>query len=332
MEHSCLQQARTVFMGTPAFALPSLNGLSNAGARIVGVVTQPDKPAGRERAPQESVVAKRAVELRLPVFKPEGLRKEEQWKFLRTLRPDLLVVVAYGKILPKEVLELPKFGAVNVHASLLPKFRGPAPIPAAILHGDAETGVTIMKLDEGMDTGPLLAQEYLPIGPDDTTGSLLPRLADLGARLLVKTLEPYLRGEFFPAPQDETRATVCPMLKKDDGLIDWAASAAYIARMVRAYDPWPHASTTWNSKRLLILRAVPSSSHAGDERPGTVFRSADTIQVVTGEGNLLLRNVQLEGRKPLPAEEFVRGYPRFVGSSLSLAHEPVRDGNKEYGE
>lgn len=327
MTATSLSDVRVVFMGTPQFAVPSLNALVNTGVQVVGVVTQPDKPAGRGGKVFPSPVKVRTQELGIRLFQPKGLKKEENRKFLWELKPDLLVVAAYGKILPKEVLELPKFGAVNVHASLLPKYRGPSPITAAILHGDAETGVTIMKLDEGMDTGPLLEEDRVTIAPEDTTAALLPRLADLGARLLMKTLKPYLRGELFPAPQDETRATICPMLKKEDGLIDWTQPAEHIARMVRAYDPWPRTWTAWNGQRLIIRKAISANTPRRPEAaPGTVLQDTDGVRVATGEGTLLLQEVQREGRKPLPAEEFVRGCPHFVGALLALAREPVRQG------
>jgi len=218
------------------------------------------------------------------------------------------------------VLDLPRFGAVNVHASLLPKYRGPAPIPAAILAGDAETGVTIMKLDQGMDTGPLLAQTRVIITPDDTTGTLSARLAPEGARLLVSTLAQYLAGTLAPVPQPTTGVTVCRPLKSTDGLIDWSAPARVIERLVRAYNPWPHAYTFWGSTRLLIhlAQASPAQESAGHERaaPGTVFRETGRLHVTTGEGRLIIRELQREGRVRCTAPEFVRGYPQFVGTVL----------------
>ncbi len=336
---AALREIRVVFMGTPAVAVTVLEALTQyrpptsakatVGLRVVGTVTQPDRPSGRHQRVQESPVAKRATELSIPVFKPKGLKKEENRKFLWDVKPDLLVVAAYGKILPKEVLDLPKFGAVNVHFSLLPRWRGPAPVPAAILAGDAETGVTIMKLDEGMDTGPLLAQERFPIGPTDTTATLLPTLAGIGARLLVPTLEQYLAGQLTPAPQDNTEATVCPMLKKDDGLIDWTKPAEYIVRMVRAYDPWPGTYTTWRGERLLLrnVRILKTSddgppSNSGSFPNGTVLRIGETLAVQTGDGLLGLDAVQIEGGKTLPAAQFVNGFPQFVGSRLGRTVSP----------
>ncbi|TSC73100.1 MAG: methionyl-tRNA formyltransferase [Parcubacteria group bacterium Gr01-1014_38] len=329
-----LQSIRTVFFGSPAFALPSFEALRAAGANLVGVVTQPDKPAGHGHRLTAPPVKVWAEQRGIPVFQPTGLKKEENRAFLRTLAPDLLVVVAYGKILPKEVLDLPKRGAVNVHASLLPKYRGPAPIPAAILAGETETGVTIMKLDEGMDTGPLLAQERVPIALEDAAGTLARKLADVGAQLLLPTLERYIEHELFPAtrslgevwptPQDNGQASVCPMLKKDDGRIDWTKAAEHIARMVRAYDPWPRAFTTWRGKQLLILQAVPWASSAPTGGPevttGIVSREpTGGVTVQTGRGKLQLLNVQLAGRKPLTIEQFLLGHPLLIGSTLGTA-------------
>ncbi len=333
-----LRELRTVFLGSPTFALPSLEALVKAGVHIVGVVTQPDKPAGRGNRVTAPPVKRWAEDHNLPVFQPKGLKKEENRAFLPPLAPDLLVVVAYGKILPKEVLDLPKFGTVNVHASLLPKYRGPAPIPAAILAGDTETGVTIMKLDEGMDTGPTLAMERTPIAPDDTTGTLLKKLADVGARLLIPILERYIQhqfspatrslpsreahgakwdGEVWPTPQDDARATICPMIAKDDGKIDWSQPAAQIERMVRAYTPWPRAFTHWNGKRLLIHRAHVRTREDTPAVPtGQVMQDADGVAVGAGEGLLVLDEIQLEGGNVLPASAFVRGRRGFVGSTL----------------
>lgn len=313
-----LAQIRTVFFGSPWFALPSLEALRAAGANLVGVVTQPDKPAGRGHRMTASPVKTWAEQHGPPVFQPKELKKEESRAFLHELKPYLLVVVAYGKILPKEALDLSKFGAVNVHASLLPKYRGAAPIPAAILAGDTETGVTIMKLDEGIDTGPTLAQERVPIAPDDTTGTFSKKLADVGAKLLTSTLEPYLAGTLFPTPQDNSRATICPLINKDDGRIDWSKSAEFIARMVRAYDPWPGTYATWNGRRLLVHRAaaVPASSTEDRLLPGAIIYDSAALKIGTGDGVLQLGELQLEGRKRLSAAEFLRGHPTLVGSVL----------------
>lgn len=340
-----LADTRVVFMGTPHFAVPSLNALVDARANIVGIVTQPDKPAGRGQRLHTSAIALRAQELGLRVFKPGSLKQEDQRRFLWELKPDLLVVVSFGQILPKAVLDLPRFGAVNVHASILPKYRGPAPIPAAILAGDTETGVTIMKLDEGVDTGPVLACEPLRIAPDDTTGSLTEKLALLGARLLVPTLERYIQhelspatrpvprspkgivgslGEVWPTPQNDAEATRCRFIKKAQGTVDWTQPAASIARMVRAYDPWPRAYTMWNGKRLILRKATPLQTsevpllNFGSLQVGTVVRAAQGVGVATGDGLLQLEEVQLEGRSSQVAGAFVRGYPNILHDRLGI--------------
>lgn len=318
-----LRDVRTVFMGTPTFAVLSLEALSSAGVPLVGVITKPDQPSGRGRGVLPSAVGRRARELGIPLFKPPDLKKEENRRFLRDLQPDLIVVVAYGKMLPRDVLNLPRFGAVNVHFSLLPRWRGPSPVPAAILAGDTETGVTIMKLDEGMDTGPVLTAELVPIGPDDTTAALLPRLADLGVRLLIPALAQYVAGTVSPIPQNETHATICPLLWKGDGLIDWTRPAEEIARLIRAYDPWPGAYTSWNGARLLVGRARALTPPWGRSarfgaRPGSVIPYDDGVVVTTGKGVLELVTVQLEGKKSLVTKDFRNGFPHFPGSVLGL--------------
>lgn len=316
MEYRAFREIRTVFMGTPAFAVPSLRALHGAGATIAGVITQPDRPAGRGHQLRASAVAAEARRLKLPVHRPDGWQRTKEQAALTALRPDILVVVAYGHILPKEVLNLPRLGAVNVHASLLPKHRGPSPVPAAILEGETETGVTIMKLDEGIDTGPMLAQEREPIVPDDTTATLSARLAERGARLLVSTLERYLRGALFPTPQDHAAATKCRLLTKEDGRIDWTKSAAQIERMVRAFTPWPHAYTQWNGGQLTIHRAGVEASPPS-QPPGTVLPLADSFGVVTGNGLLRVVELQREGRARLAAEAFLQGNRSILGSVLT---------------
>ncbi len=318
---SKLPSTRVVFFGTPLFAVPALDALVAARANIVGVVTQPEKPAGRGHGMRASAVARRTIELGLPLFTPKGLKKEENRKFLCDLRPDLLVVTAYGKILPKEVLDLPTHGAVNIHASLLPTYRGAAPILAAILAGNTETGVTIIKLDEGMDTGPILAQESVPIDPHDTTATLAGKLSAAGARVLVPTLERYLSGALFPTPQNHAQATSCPLLKKEDGRIDWKKPASEIARMIRAYEPWPRVYTIWKKKRLIIRNAAAREGTSAT--PGRAVRDAEGISVMTGSGSLLLEIVQIEDRKPLAVEVFVQGYPDFIGSTLGEETPPA---------
>lgn len=315
-----VKDARIVFWGTPEFAVPSLDALSKAQATIVAVVTRPDKPAGRGLVLSPSPVKARAVALGLRVIHLEEFQPDTQLRTLYDLTPDAFVVVAYGRLLSPRILSIPLFGAVNVHASLLPKFRGAAPVPAAILAGETETGVTIMKLDEGMDTGPILSQTRMVIAPDDTTGTLSARLAHEGAQLLIPTLDRYLAGTLAPVPQSATGATVCRPLKKTDGLIDWSLPASATERRVRACNPWPHAYTFWVNRRLLVHKARSGPAHAfaesGRRAPGTVFTEAEGLHVATGENSLCLEELQLEGRGRLTADEFVRGYPQFVGTVL----------------
>lgn len=309
---------RLVFMGTPEFAVPSLEALAGRGTyEIVLVITQPDRPAGRGRALQPSAIKQTAERFGLPVWTPENLRREEAQTRLREAAPDVQVVVAYGEILRPAVLEIPPHGTLNVHASLLPKYRGPAPIAGALLAGERETGVTIMLLDPGMDTGPILSQRAIPIAPDDTAGSLHDRLAQLGAELLIETLPRWLAGEIQPQPQDHSKATVTRMLTKEDGRLDWTQPAAALANRVRAFDPWPGAFTTWKGQQLKILKARALERPAMLS-PGMVAHIAEGVAVATGTGWLLLEIVQLAGKRPQPVETFVHGHQEFIGSPLEL--------------
>ncbi|NPA90256.1 MAG: methionyl-tRNA formyltransferase [Chloroflexi bacterium] len=312
---------RVVFMGTPDFAVPTLERLLHAeDVQVVGVVTRPDKPKGRSKKPVPSPVKEVAVQHGIPVYQPRTLRTPEAQEPLRAWRPDVIVVAAFGLILPKAVLDIPPYGNLNVHASLLPRWRGAAPIPAAILAGDEETGVTIMLMDEGVDTGPILAQRAEPILPDDTSETLSRRLAYLGADLLMDTLPRWLRGEIQPQPQDERQATYAPMLKKKDGWIDWHRPASYIERQVRAYVPWPTAMTRWKGRVLKILRARAHPHIQPEGIPGTVIPWDKGAAVITGEGVLELQEVQLAGKRALPIHAFLRGARGFIGSLLE-GHE-----------
>lgn len=307
--------ARVVFMGTPEFAVPTLRALDEHH-QVVGVVTQPDSRAGRGRKAVLSPVKQMAVERELALFQPQTLRGMEVVARLAEWRPELIVVAAFGQILPGPVLDLPPYGCLNVHASLLPRYRGAAPIAAAILNGDVATGVTIMRMDEGLDTGPMLAQAACPIAPDDTTGSLTGKLAELGAQLLIETLDGWLGGAIQAHPQDDAQATYCRPLDKDDGLLDWSHPAAYLDRQVRACDPWPGAYTTWQGQRLKVLRARPLPGWRGEGPPGQVQEVGERIVVVTGQGALELLEVQLAGKKPMPAGQFTRGQRDLVGGLL----------------
>jgi len=306
---------RLVFMGTPEFAVPVLEALVGQ-YQVVAVVTQPDRTAGRGRGVKSSPVKKTAWAHDLLVLQPPSLRRPEAAVELRELAPDVIVVAAFGQILPPEVLAIPAQGCLNVHASLLPRYRGAAPIAAAILAGEEQTGVTLMLMDEGMDTGPILAQVKCKIEPHDTTGSLSVKLAHLGADLLVETLPRWLDGRIVPQPQDDSRATYCQTTTKKDGLIDWSLPATALWLRVRAYHPWPGTYTYWRGKLLKILRARPAKIRPSGEEPGRVISLDDGVAVVTGTGALLLEEIQLAGKKALTAQEFIRGQRDFIGSVL----------------
>ena len=305
---------RIVFMGTPDFSVPTLAMLADS-FQVIGVLTQPDKPAGRGQRLTASAVKQWAQPRGLRVLQPRTLRDAATQAQLGEMRPDVIVVAAFGLLLPKPVLDLPPRGCLNVHASLLPKYRGAAPIPAAILNGEPETGVTLMVMDEGLDTGPALASAAIPILPDDTTDTLTTRLAELGARLLAETLPRWTAGEITPQPQDHSRATLAPKLDKADGRLDWSRPAVELDRRVRAFSPWPGTFTAWNGKLLRIL-SVQVAGHSSEKAPGQVVKDAEGIGVVTGDGVLRLINVQLGGKRAMRAQDFARGQPAFVGSLL----------------
>ncbi|MCX7839199.1 MAG: methionyl-tRNA formyltransferase [Anaerolineae bacterium] len=307
--------SRLVFMGTPEFAVPILDALTRTEHSIVGVFTRPDQPAGRGKQLQPSPIKQLALARGLPIFQPSTLRAPDVLAQLRALAPAVIIVAAYGLILPREVLTIPLRGCVNTHASLLPRHRGAAPIAATILAGDTETGITLMQMDEGLDTGPILAQRAIPIADEDTTGTLTTKLAHLAADLLIETLPHILAGEITPQPQDHTRATLCKPIKKEEGRIDWARPADEIARRVRAFNPWPSAFTFWNGTMLKILRAHASPQQIKAE-VGRVVQIGKEIGVVCGEGVLILREVQLAGKRAMTIEEFVRGQRVFVGDVL----------------
>ncbi|MFN8482109.1 MAG: methionyl-tRNA formyltransferase [Anaerolineae bacterium] len=307
---------RVAFMGTPDFAVPTLQRLLGMpDVEVVVVLTQPDRPSGRGRAVVESPVKSVAVAAGLPILQPRSLRKDPSAvERVRQLAPDLIVVAAYGLILPPSVLAIPRLGNINVHASLLPRWRGAAPITYALLEGDAVTGVTIMLMDEGMDTGAILTQVEEPIRPDDTTGSLSARLAQAGAALLGETLPRWAAAEIEPQPQPQDGVTYTRLIKKEDGAIDWQRPAAAIERAVRAYQPWPTAYTLWNDAPLKVLRAVVVSAKG---TAGEVVAVPGGVAVVTGDGALRLDEVQPAGKRPMPGKAFVNGAPGFVGARLS---------------
>lgn len=306
-----------IFMGTPAFAVPSLAALIAAGYDVVAVVTQPDAPAGRGRRLTPSPVKELALQHKLNVLQPESLRPAAVVDELRSYRPDVIVVAAYGQILRRDVLDIPAHHCLNVHASLLPRWRGASPVSAAIAAGDPVTGVTIMLMEAGLDSGPILAQREEPILYTDTTGSLTERLAKLGAALLIETLPKWLVHEITPRKQDEALVTLAGRLRKEDGKLDWAKSANALERHVRAMTPWPSAFTYWQGQQLKVLRAeIGLLDHKTKLPNGAVLVDHNHVYVQCGDGWLRLVEVQLQGKRAMDANAFVRGHPSFAGSVL----------------
>jgi methionyl-tRNA formyltransferase len=305
---------RIIFMGTPEFAVPSLQALAE-DHQIVAVVTQPDAQAGRGRELVQSAVKQAALGLGLPVLQPISLRQPEVVAELSALRPDIIVVAAFGQILRRTVLELPPLGCLNAHASLLPRWRGASPANAAIAAGDPETGVTLMKMDPGLDTGPIIAQRHEPIHADDTTATLLARLAGLGAALARETLPAWARGEIPAIAQDSARMTTCGLIKKEDGRMDWSRPAVALERHIRAMTPWPGASTSWTGKQMRVIRARVAAS-AVDAPAGTVVAMGGGFGVSCGEGTLEIIEAQIEGRKPMAAADLARGQRGLIGATL----------------
>jgi len=305
---------RIVFFGTPSFAVPTLKGLLQGSDEVIAVVTQPDREKGRGRKVVPPPVKELALPYGFPVLQPEKVKGETFREHIQGLSPDLFVVVAYGKILPMSLLEIPKYGAVNVHASLLPKYRGAAPIVWAILKWEKVTGVTTMIMDEGMDTGDILLQAEIPIGERETGETLHERLALLGAQLLLETLTKMKAGNIRPIPQDHSKATYAPPLKKEDGRIDWKKEAEEIDHQVRALHPWPGACTDWDGQQLKIhsgeVRKGISSGRAG----AVTWVGSDVIEVETGKDSFLIKEVQLEGKRRMNVRDFLSGHPIPAGT------------------
>lgn len=313
---------RIVFCGTGEIGAPALRALLDSKKHtVVGVITQPDKPAGRDLKPRMSVIKQIALDQNLPVQQPEKLRSPAALEDLRSLAPDLMVVAAYGQILPKSVLEAPRLGCLNLHASLLPRHRGASPIHAAILAGDRETGITVMFMDEGLDTGDILLAQKLSIGPNETTGQLHDRLAALAAPCLLEALDLLEAGNAPRISQDNALATYAAKLKKTDGLLDWREPAEALATRIRAMSPWPGAFTHLNGQTLKIHAVKPDPASGS---PGEILASEPgVLRVACGSGSLILESLQLEGRKRLPAAEFLRGHPLATGTRLDLSFPPA---------
>jgi methionyl-tRNA formyltransferase len=314
---------RILFMGTPDFAVPSLLALLAAGYQVAGVVTQPDRPKGRGKKLTPPPVKVAALEKGLPVFQPEKVRSEESLAHLQSLPFDLLVTAAYGQILPVALLEIPRWGSINVHASLLPKYRGGAPIHRCIINGDAESGVTIMRMVKELDAGDMLAQVRVPIELGDTVGSLHDKLAAAGAVLLTETIATILDGSAVETPQDESKVTYAPNLSRDEERIQWANSGRDIYNQVRGMNPWPVAYTTLHGKRFKIWRTeIVDETYVSDKPPGTILRVTDSsIEVQTGQGIIGILELQPEGKRCMTAEELLRGQPLEAGNQFGDGNE-----------
>jgi methionyl-tRNA formyltransferase len=306
---------RIVFAGTPEFSVAALDALHAAGHRIVAVYTQPDRPAGRGRTLSASPVKRRALELGLPVEQPATLKSAESAAGLASHEPDLMVVVAYGLILPQAILDVPRLGCLNIHASLLPRWRGAAPIQRAILAGDTRTGVTIMKMDAGLDTGPMLLVRSLEIGATENAGSLHDRVAMLGADAILDAIGPWMAGGVEPVAQPLDGATYAAKIRKEEAVIDWSRAAGEIARQVRAFNPWPVAETRWQGQQLRIWEAEPRDEGPGAV-PGTIVEATGArLSVAAGSGSLEIRRLQLAGRNAMSATEFLNAH-QLLGACL----------------
>ena len=308
--------SKVVFMGTPDFSVPSLKALIET-QEVVGVVTQPDRPAGRGRQLRPSPIKVVAEAAGIPVYQPKSLRKKASAEPLREWNPDVIVVAAFGQILRPHVLDLPPHGCLNIHASLLPRWRGASPIQHAIMAGDEETGICLMKMDVGLDTGPVFTCRATPISAADTASTLHDRLAAIGADLTREYLDDILAGKLTAQPQNDDLSTYAPMISKENGRLDWHKSAAELDRHIRAMTPWPGAFTTWEDKTLKIIKAT-LSNETTRAKPGFISPSKDgkTAVIATGSGTLILETIQLAGKKAMSAGDFMRGRAEFAGSQL----------------
>jgi len=306
---------KLVFMGSAAFAVPSLNAAA-ANHTVLEVVTQPDKPAGRGMRLKACPVAESARKLNLPLFQPRSVKPPEVIDRIKGLRPDIIVVVAYGKILPRALLEIPPHGCINVHASLLPKYRGAAPINWAIANGELETGVTTQRIVEELDAGDILLSAKTPIDEAETADGLYGRLSLLGSDLLMKTIEGLRRGTITPSPQDPSLVTFAPLIKKDDGRVDWSMPASEIYNRIRGFRPWPGSFSSIDGKRVKIIEAAPADIQA-PAAPGTVVEIGKHLAVACGEGLLYLLEVQPEGKRRMSASDFMRGHRVTKGTALT---------------
>lgn len=311
---------RIVYMGTPDFAVPPLRAMAEAGYEIAAAVTQPDRPKGRGKTLQPTPVKEEALKYGIPVYQPEKVKNEAFFKILKELAPDVIVVAAFGQIIPREILGLPRFGCLNIHASLLPKYRGAAPIQRAVMDGEKESGVTIMRMGEGLDTGDMISQRRVPLDPEETGGSLFDKLARAGAELLLETLPSVFDGTavYIKQPQ-ESPTPYASMITREMGLLDFSRSAAELARLVRGLDPWPSAYTYLQGKSLKVWKCRAGE---GSGQPGRIIRiDKEGIHTACGEGVLVLTEVQLEGKKRMDAQAFLRGFPLKEGMDFSAVKE-----------
>ena len=309
---------RVIFIGTPDFSVGALKALAENGYEIAGVVTQPDKPRGRGKASAMTPVKEAALELGLTVYQPARVREQSFMDTVRALNPDVIVVSAFGQIIPKALLELPRYGCVNIHASLLPKYRGAAPIQWAVMDGEPVSGVTIMQMDEGLDTGDMLAKTEVPLEPDETGGSLFDKLSRAGAELLIRTLPALEQGTLTPEKQPlESPTAYARMIRKEDGRIDWNLEAEAIERRIRGLNPWPSAYTKLQGKTLKLWRARVEENQEKEGEPGQIIRvEKEDFYVKTGEGILKIEELQLEGKKRMDTGAFLRGFPLSAGEIL----------------
>lgn len=303
---------KLIFMGTPDFAVPCLESLIHAGHDVLGVFTQPDKPVGRKQVMTPPDVKVCALRHGLTVYQPQSLKDGTAMEIIRSLKPDAIIVAAYGKILPKEMLDFPRYGCINVHGSLLPKYRGAAPIQWSVINGDAETGVTVMQMAEGVDTGDMLMKRAIPIGIDDTAESMFEKLASLGGKAIVEALDKLENGELIPEKQDDHLSSHAPMLSKEIALIDWKKGGDAVHNLVRGLYSWPIAYTILNGKKLKILRTSPckTSGEAGE------ILALDPLTVGCGDGSVIIHELQLEGKKRMDAKSFLVGHRLCAGDKI----------------
>lgn len=310
-----MNKTKIIFIGTATFGLPAFNALAKTGDfEIVLAITQPDKPIGRKRIMTSSPIKIAAEKNNITILQPEHIADIREK--IAMLKPDLIVVAAYAQIIPEEILNLPKYGCVNLHASLLPKYRGSAIIQAAILNGDKQTGLTIIKMDKKLDTGPILSQIAVDISDEDTAGTLCDKLSAASADFIVETIKKYINNKIEPKPQDNSQADFIKILGKADGLINWPKQADEIERFIRAMNPWPMAWTWWNGKQVKIISAQKKAIEINSYKPGKIFKYNNGLAVQCGQNALIIKNIQLEGKNALSSDEFLRGHQDFIGNML----------------